>query len=50
MTLPLHILVCEDEDALRDDLAAELAEAGYGVSAACDGEAALAMIDAQRPI
>lgn len=49
MTLPLHILVCEDEDALRDDLAAELAEAGYGVSAACDGEAALAMIDAQRP-
>ena len=40
------ILVVEDEDALRNMLASSLAEAGYTILTARDGNAALALADA----
>lgn len=43
------ILVCEDEASLREDLALELAEAGYRVFQAGDGEQALALLERERP-
>lgn len=43
------ILCVEDEDDLRRDIADELAEAGYRVIEARDGETALARLDATRP-
>lgn len=43
------ILCVEDEDALRRDIAEELAEAGYGVQEACNGEAALDLLGTMRP-
>ncbi|MFP1644949.1 response regulator [Pontitalea aquivivens] len=46
---PPCILICEDETDLRQDIAAELSEAGYRVLAAADGLAALAMLETDRP-
>lgn len=43
------ILICEDETALREDLAAELAEAGYVVLSAADGRDALNLLGEHRP-
>lgn len=43
------ILICEDETALREDIAAELSEAGYQVLCAVDGLQALALLDEARP-
>ena len=43
------ILICEDETALRDDLAAELTEAGYAVLAAADGQDAIDLLGDHRP-
>ena len=48
MTAPL-ILCVEDEPSLRDDIAFELHEAGYIVSAAGDVREALAYLERQRP-
>ncbi len=48
MTAPL-ILCVEDEPSLRDDIAFELHEAGYIVSAAGDAREALACLERQRP-
>lgn len=48
MTGPL-ILCIEDEPSLRDDIAAELTEAGYAVIAAGDATQALHHLDRQRP-
>lgn len=46
---PHCILICEDETALRDDLAAELTEAGYAVLSAADGQDALDILGKHRP-
>jgi DNA-binding NarL/FixJ family response regulator len=43
------ILCVEDEDELRRDIADELAEAGYGVIEARNGEEALAALGKTRP-
>jgi DNA-binding NarL/FixJ family response regulator len=43
------ILCCEDEAALRRDIADELVEAGYRVCEAADGVAAWEAISVQRP-
>ncbi len=48
MTPPL-ILCIEDEPSLRDDIAAELGEAGYEVIAASDASEALDRLDRRRP-
>ncbi|TDL74833.1 response regulator transcription factor [Palleronia sediminis] len=48
MTAPL-ILCIEDEPSLRDDIAAELTEAGYAVIAAGDAPQALRHLERQRP-
>ncbi|PCD76871.1 response regulator [Pseudothioclava arenosa] len=48
MTTPC-ILVCEDEASLREDIAAELHEAGYEVVRAVDGVQAKALLDDTRP-
>ena len=44
-----HILVAEDDDAIRRGLQDALEGAGYAVEAACDGEAALAAL-LSRPV
>ncbi len=44
-----HILVCEDEAALRADIAAVLREAGYTVSEAADGAAARGLLETVMP-
>lgn len=47
---PTPLILCvEDEEALRRDLADELAEGGYGVIEAANGAAALELIERQRP-
>ncbi|MGB3387432.1 MAG: response regulator [Pseudaminobacter sp.] len=43
------ILCVEDEEALRRDIADELAEAGYAVLEACCGEEALDLLGATHP-
>lgn len=43
------ILCVEDEEALRRDIADELAEAGYAVLEACCGKEALDLLDAKHP-
>lgn len=48
MSAPL-ILCIEDEPSLRDDIAAELAEAGYDVIEAADACDALEQLDDRRP-
>lgn len=48
MTPPL-ILCIEDEPSLRDDIAAELAEAGYGIIATGNARDALDRLDSRRP-
>lgn len=45
----LCIMICEDETTLREDITAELSEAGYSVLAAADGQMALKILDAERP-
>ncbi len=46
---PARILVCEDEPALRADLAAVLCEAGYTVIEAADGMAARDLLETEAP-
>lgn len=48
MSAPL-ILCIEDEPSLRDDIAAELGEAGYAVILAADARDALERLDDRRP-
>ncbi|WP_272011388.1 response regulator [Roseovarius sp. ZX-A-9] len=48
MSAPL-ILCIEDEPSLRDDIAAELGEAGYAVIQAADARDALERLDDRRP-
>jgi DNA-binding NarL/FixJ family response regulator len=43
------ILCVEDEEELRRDIADELAEVGYAVIEACNGEEALDLLGAARP-
>lgn len=43
------VLCVEDEEALRRDIADELAEAGYAAIAACSGEEALELMRTTRP-
>ena len=43
------ILVVDDDESIRDMLRGVLASAGYKVSLAADGEAALVAIEAERP-
>jgi two-component system, OmpR family, response regulator len=42
------LLIIEDDELLRDGLCAQLAQAGHSVTAAADGEAAQALLEAQR--
>lgn len=42
-----HILCIEDEPGLREDVALELADAGYAVTCAADGAAGLRALQAQ---
>jgi two-component system response regulator RegX3 len=44
-----HIIVVDDEPALRDALAYTLRSEGYEVTALADGEAALGLVDANPP-
>ena len=44
-----HILVIEDEDAIREDLEEVLRHKGYTVASAPDGSDGLRQINAQRP-
>jgi two-component system response regulator RegX3 len=44
-----HIVVVDDEPALRDALAYTLRSEGYEVTALADGEAALGLVDANPP-
>lgn len=44
-----HILLVDDDEAIRTNLAAYLERAGFRVSVAADGRAALAMLTAQPP-
>ncbi len=46
---PAHILIVEDEAALRLSFAMLLEGEGYRVSEACDGSAALQVVDRDRP-
>lgn len=46
--MPAHILVVEDDDQTRVTLAYQLAYAGYRVTQAADGEAAIALLEAGR--
>ena len=46
---PKHILVVEDDGAVRRHLAAYLEDCGYRVTAAAEGEGALEMVRTQRP-
>ena len=48
-TMSPHVLVVDDDDDLRETLAALLAEEGYEVSRAANGVEALAAIDRDRP-
>lgn len=49
MTADVRILVADDERAVRLSIAATLADAGYGVVQAKDGEEALERFRAERP-
>ena len=42
------LLIIEDDELLRDGLCAQLAQAGHSITAAADGEAAQALLEAQR--
>lgn len=42
------LLIIEDDELLRDGLCAQLAKAGHSVTAAASGEAAQALLEAQR--
>ena len=44
-----HVLVVEDDPSIREMVALALEDAGYGVSAAADGESAIALISKDRP-
>jgi DNA-binding NtrC family response regulator len=43
-----HILVVDDEDALRTVLSSELASAGYEVSTAADGDEAISTVQNKK--
>ncbi|MDT8993006.1 response regulator transcription factor [Curvibacter sp. APW13] len=43
-----HLLLVEDDELLRDGLAAQMAKAGHQVQTAPDGEQALPLLEAQR--
>jgi two-component system, OmpR family, response regulator len=43
-----HLLIVEDDELLRDGLAAQIAQAGHTVTVAQDGAAAIAAIDQTR--
>ncbi len=45
-----RILLVEDDDALREALAEVLADEGYGVDAAANGQEALDRLDRSRPV
>lgn len=45
----MHILVVDDDQAVRDSLARSLKYSGYEVTTACDGVEALAQLSAHRP-
>ncbi|RLP08156.1 Mycobacterial persistence regulator A [Propionibacterium australiense] len=47
--MPMHILVVDDDQAVRDSLARSLHYSGYEVETAEDGVDALAKLSAQRP-
>lgn len=49
MNGPLRVLVVDDEEAVRLNLAAYLEDEGMAVSAAASGEEALALLPAARP-
>jgi CheY-like chemotaxis protein len=46
---PPRVLVVDDDAGIRDLLELALADAGYAVTLAADGAAALAMVDAVAP-
>ena len=46
---PMHILVVDDDQAVRDSLARSLQYSGYEVTSAGDGLEALARLSALRP-
>ncbi|MDR7102880.1 MHYT domain-containing protein [Croceicoccus sp. BE223] len=48
-TPPLHVLLVDDDDALRDILGAGLSDAGHKVSAFAHGRSALALLEFERP-
>jgi CheY-like chemotaxis protein len=48
-TAPAHILVVDDNDALRENLAESLEIEGYRVAIAADGPAALAELERELP-
>ena len=45
----MHVLIAEDEDHIREGLVEILTREGYRVSAAADGEEALARYEGERP-
>ncbi len=47
--MPQHVLIIDDDDAIRDMLALYLRGRGYEVSVAADGEAGLAQCRMERP-
>lgn len=47
--MPMHILVVDDDQAVRDSLARSLRYSGYEVETAVDGVDALAKLSAKRP-
>jgi two-component system response regulator MprA len=47
--MPLHILVVDDDDGLREAIGACLEVMGYEVGYACDGRSALDQVAQRRP-
>ncbi|MDX1393259.1 MAG: sigma-54 dependent transcriptional regulator [Gemmatimonadota bacterium] len=48
-TSPVHVLLVDDDDAMREALAMRIEHAGYRVSTAKDGLEALSAIESDRP-